>query len=93
MPETPFTLDPTRLRAMAERVERAAGTVDRARYTGLCSDDLPGSATAGVAAPVLVAERLADALTELLQWAASTRKSVDAFAIVDRDHADRLDRW
>ena len=92
MAETPLTVDLTRLRAVATRVERAAEEVDRCRFTWLPDTALAGSAVAGVAAPELIAARLDDLVTDLRDWAATARRAAGAFEAAEQNSVARLDR-
>jgi hypothetical protein len=90
MTETSLTVDPDRLRAAANRVERCAQTLARFQFPGLDPDALTGSLVGGVPSPAWVASRLPDVLASMQWWADSARLSASAFENADRDNAARM---
>ncbi len=56
------------------------------------SDELTGSATGAVAAPDLIAAKLADVIANMRGWALAARMAADAFERADRRSADRFPR-
>ena len=92
MAEIPFTVDLTRLRAVADRVDRSADAITRFRFAGLHDEDLAGSAVAAIASPALVAARFDDVVTRMQGWAAAARMSASAFETAEQNGVARLDR-
>ncbi|CAN5578251.1 hypothetical protein BH09ACT8_BH09ACT8_27090 [soil metagenome] len=92
MAEIPLTVDPSRLRTVADRVDRAAAAISRLRIAGLHAEDLPGSAVSGAVSRALVASRLHDVVVNLQAWAAAARMSASAFANAEQNGVARLDR-
>jgi type II secretory pathway component PulM len=85
-------VDLARLRAIADRVMGAATEIAEMRWPTLNPDDLRGSATAGIAAPVLIGDRLTDVVERMQGWAAAARMSADAFERADAGSAERIAR-
>jgi hypothetical protein len=85
-------VDLAALRAVADRVAEAAESIDEMRWPTTPIDDLKGSAVGRVAAPDLVAAKLADVIANMRGWAVAARMSADAFERADRRNADRFGR-
>ncbi len=90
MAQTSLTVDLTRLRAIADRVERAADTIARFGVPGLREDDLVGSAVGAVASPALVTARLDDVVDRMRGWASAARTSAGAFEAAEEHSAARI---
>ncbi|GFG54965.1 hypothetical protein CQY20_16830 [Mycolicibacterium agri] len=78
------------LRAVADRVTEAADAIAGMQWHALPADDLRGSATGRVAAPDLIAAKLADVVDNMRGWAVAARMSADAFERADTRSADRF---
>jgi type II secretory pathway component PulM len=83
-------VDLTQLRAVANRVMNAAEQIAQMRWPTLDPDDLEGSATGSIAAPVLVAARLTDVVANMRGWALAAHMSADAFERADHRNGERL---
>ena len=70
-------VDLTQLRAVADRVMDAATDIAEMHWPTLDADELRGSAVGGIAAPVLIAERLGDVIANMRGWAIAARLSAD----------------
>jgi hypothetical protein len=88
---TKIEVDLDHLRAAADRVLAAAGTIDEMRWPTLDADDLRGSAVSAVPAHVLLAARLNDVVANMRGWATAARMSADALEGAERRSADRID--
>lgn len=82
-------VDLDRLRTVADRVMSAADAIGEIRWPTMDSDELPGSAVAGIAAPDLITARLDDVVANLRDWALTAHLSADALERADRRNADR----
>jgi hypothetical protein len=80
------------LRAVADRVTEAADAIAAMQWPALPEGDLSGSATGRVAAPDLIAAKLADVVDNMRGWAVAARMSADAFERADTRSADRFPR-
>jgi hypothetical protein len=85
-------VDLTQLRAVANRVTESAENIAQMSWPTLNSDDLQGSAVGHIAAPVLVAARLAEVVAHMRGWAVAAHMSADAFERADRRNGERLER-
>jgi hypothetical protein len=85
-------VDLTQLRAVANRVMESAEKIAQMRWPTLDPDDLRGSAVGAVAAPVLIAARLADVVANMRGWAVAAHMSADAFERTDHRIGERLER-
>ena len=92
MGENPVTVEVTQLRSVADRVMAAADRLAELRFPGPDPDDLRGSKVSGIAAPDLVAARLADVVANMRGWAVAARMSADAFELAEQRNAGRFDR-
>ncbi|MET0701010.1 MAG: hypothetical protein ABWY93_15235 [Mycobacterium sp.] len=90
MAETPLTVDLTRLRTIANRVEQSAAAIGRFRFPGLHEEDLLGSRVGDIATPALVAARLDILVAEMVGWAEAARMSANAFEDAERSSAAHL---
>lgn len=88
---TKTEVDLAALRAVADRVTEAADAIAEILWPTLPTE-LPGSAVGAVAAPDLIAARLADVLANMRGWAVAARMSADAFEQADGRGADRFGR-
>ncbi|CAN5453420.1 hypothetical protein BH09ACT7_BH09ACT7_21130 [soil metagenome] len=89
MTETPFTVDLTQLRTVANEVDRAAEAMVTQWLPG-CDEDLPGSAVAGAANPGPITARLDELRSMMTAWAAAVRGSATAFGETERANAARI---
>ena len=80
------------LRAVADHVTEAADAIAEMRWPALPTDELKGSAVGSVAAPDLIAAKLADVVANMRGWAVAAHMSADAFERADRRSADRFHR-
>jgi hypothetical protein len=85
-------LNPTELRAVADRVFAAAQQIAEMRWPTLAPGELAGSAVCGIAAPELVAARLTDVVANMRGWAVAANASADAFERAEHGNADRFHR-
>jgi hypothetical protein len=85
-------VDLTQLRMVADQVMAAADEIAEMRWPALDSDELPGSAVGGIAAPVLIAARLIDVVANMRGWAMAAHMYADAFESADRRNGERLGR-
>jgi hypothetical protein len=83
-------VDLTQLRAVADHVTEAADAIAEMRWATLDPDDLPGSTVGRIAAPVLVAARLADVVANMRGWAVAAHMSADAFERTDIRNGERF---
>jgi hypothetical protein len=81
-------VDLTQLRTVADHVMTAAEAIAEMRWPELDPDDLRGSAVGRIAAPDLVAARLADVVANMRGWAVAAHMSADAFERADRRNGD-----
>ena len=68
----------------------AAETIAEMRWPGLDPDDLRASAVGRIAAPDLVAARLADVVANMRGWAVAAHMSADALDRADRRNGDQF---
>ena len=85
-------VDLTQLRSVANRVTRAADAIAEMRWPALDPDELQGSAVGNIAAPDLVAARLADVVANMRGWAVAAHMSADAMERADRRNGQRFGR-
>jgi hypothetical protein len=85
-------VDLTQLRAVANRVMESAEKIAQMRWPTLDPDDLRDSAVGTVAAPVLIAAKLADVVANMRGWAVAAHMSADAFERTDRRNGEHLER-
>lgn len=90
MAENPVTVDLSRLRAVANRVDRSANALARFQFPGLDADELRGSTVGGIVSPARVAARLEVVNPAMRRWATVARRSADAFENADHDNAGRM---
>jgi hypothetical protein len=83
-------VDLEQLRTVADRVMGAADSIAEMRWPTLDSDEMQGSVVGNVAAPVLVAARLADVVANMRGWALAAHMSADAFQRADRHNGGRF---
>ena len=83
-------VDLTQLRTVADHVMTAAETIAEIRWPGLDPDDLRASAVGRIAAPDLVAARLADVVANMRGWAVAAHMSADALDRADRRNGDQF---
>ncbi|RDH79295.1 hypothetical protein DVS77_07640 [Mycolicibacterium moriokaense] len=80
------------LRAVADQLTEAADGIAEIDWPTVPVDDLQGSSTARIAAPDLIAAKLADVVANMRGWAVAARMAADAFERADRRSADRFPR-
>jgi hypothetical protein len=85
-------VDLTQLRTVADRVMAAADALAEMAWPALDADAMRGSAVGTVAAPDLIAARLADVVANMRGWAVAAHLSAEAFAQSDMRHAGRFRR-
>ena len=85
-------VDLTQLRSVANRVTQAADAIAEMRWPALNPDELQGSAVGNIAAPDLVAARLADVVANMRGWAVAAHMSADAMERADRRNGQRFGR-
>ncbi|WP_197379679.1 DUF7162 family protein [Mycolicibacterium mengxianglii] len=90
MTELPVTVDPGRLRAVADHLEQAADALTGCPVPGPDPGALRGSAVGALAGPPGAAAQVRQLATDLHGWASAARNSADALANADRDNASRL---
>jgi len=90
MTQIPVSIDPNRLRAVADRVEQYTGVLAGLPIPRIEAVDLTGAAVSAMADPLQVASRLTDLLSSMRDWATLVRRSASAFENVDHDNAQRL---
>jgi hypothetical protein len=83
-------VDLTQLRTVADHVMTAAETIAEMRWPGLDPDDLRASAVGRIAAPDLVAARLADVVANMRGWAVAAHMSADALDRADHRNGDQF---
>jgi hypothetical protein len=84
-------VDLTQLRALADHVTGVAAAIAEMRWPWLGPDELRDSAVAGIAAPDVVAARLAEMVANLRDWAHAAHMSADAFERADGRNVARYD--
>jgi hypothetical protein len=85
-------VDLSALRAIADRVTEAAGTIAEMHWATVPSDDLKGSVVGGVPAPDLIEAKLGDVIANMRGWAVAARMAADAFERADSRSAERFPR-
>lgn len=85
-------VDLTQLRSVANRVTQAADAIAEMRWPALNPDELQDSAVGNIAAPDLVAARLADVVANMRGWAVAAHMSADAMERADRRNGQRFGR-
>jgi hypothetical protein len=88
MDEIPVTVDLSRLRAVANRVERSAHALSRFQLPELRQLDLPGSALAKL--PALLSGHFDDVIDQMTAWAEMARMTAAAFERAEQENAARL---
>lgn len=91
MEEIPVTIDPDRLRAVANRVEQSADTVGRFRGAGLPAAALPGSTLATATDPAITAALLDPLLDRLRAWAQLARLAAATVERADEEAGSALE--
>ena len=90
MAETPVTVDPTRLAAVAGRVEHCADALARVRVPDLDPAALRGAAVSRTGRGTQTAAQVDGLAADLRAWAGITRSSAAALEGADRDSASRM---
>lgn len=90
MPQIPVTVDPVRLRAVADRVQAAADAVAEFGSPTPSWDELPGSAVARTTGPVHIQARLDDVIAGLTAWVSAVRSTAGALEDADEHSAGRM---
>lgn len=90
MTDNTLTLDPDKLRAAADRLERTTNEINGFRPPGLGIAELTGSDTYRAAEPERLAELFDPILQALTQWALDARAAADAFEHMEKQNAAHL---
>ena len=85
-----LTLDPDKLRALADRLERTTDELNGLRPPGLGATDLKGSDTDRAAGSEQLADLFDPILQALTRWALDARAAADAFEHMEKQNAAHL---
>lgn len=80
------------LRAVADHVTEAADAIAEIHWPTIPAAELAGATVGKVAAPDLIAAKLADVIANMRGWAVAARMAADAFERADVRSADRFPR-